>query len=286
MAELHNGDRCLNCGAELHGPFCAACGQRFVPANPTVSELAGDAWHELSGYDGRIASTIRGLLHPGRLTVEYLSGRRAMYLPPVRVYLIVSVLYFLVAAGAPNLETRSAGGVIGPGGVKVTLGTKDNPILSEQDRAELLKELDSAPWYVRPLLRAVAEDPEAFRARLFSIMPRVFFGMLPVFAAIVALFYRGRTFPTSLVFAVHIHAFSFVLFTLSEASKYSHMTSVAVPVGIAAAIGFAVYVLMALRAVFGGSWPATVVKAVGMGVVYLIASMPAFLIILYWASLT
>ena len=87
------------------------------------------------------------------------------HMRPVRVYLIVSVLYFVVAAGAPNLDTQSAGGVIGPGGVKVTLGTKDNPILSEQDRAELLKELDTAQWYIRPMLRAVVEDPAHRRRR-------------------------------------------------------------------------------------------------------------------------
>src|SRR5687767_4586455 len=55
--------------------------------------------------------------------------------------------------------------------------------------------------------------PEGFRQRLFTIMPRVFFALLPVFAAIVALFYRRRNFPTALVFAVHLHAFAFVAFT-------------------------------------------------------------------------
>lgn len=43
---------CLNCGAELSGPFCATCGQRAIPAYPTVKEMAGDAWHEMSGVDG------------------------------------------------------------------------------------------------------------------------------------------------------------------------------------------------------------------------------------------
>ena len=85
--------------------FCGACGQRSVPANPTVSELAGDAWQELSGYDGRIAATFRGLLHPGRLTLEYLQGRRARYLPPIRLYLIASVTYFLLAAAAPDRKS-------------------------------------------------------------------------------------------------------------------------------------------------------------------------------------
>ena len=48
---------CLNCGAELHGAFCSRCGQRVIPPYPTMRELVGDAWHELSGYDGRFMRT-------------------------------------------------------------------------------------------------------------------------------------------------------------------------------------------------------------------------------------
>jgi len=61
VTDLPDAGRCLNCGAPLHGTFCAACGQRAVPRHPTVRELGGDAWHELSGYGGRIMATIRGL---------------------------------------------------------------------------------------------------------------------------------------------------------------------------------------------------------------------------------
>ena len=99
MSELPGAGRCLNCGAPLYGSFCAECGQRDVPPHPTARELAGDAWQELSGYDGRIMATIRGLLRPGFLTREYVEGRRAGYLPPVRVgflYLLSSVPAFIV----------------------------------------------------------------------------------------------------------------------------------------------------------------------------------------------
>ena len=114
--------RCLNCEAELSGAFCAACGQRAVPPDPTVKELAGDAWQELTGYDGRIAATLRGLWHPGRLTIEYLRGHRAAYLPPVRVYLIASLVYFVIAAAAPPTPPRRAGAVSGPVGIRLGLG--------------------------------------------------------------------------------------------------------------------------------------------------------------------
>ena len=77
-----------------------------------MSELAGDAWQELSGYDGRIAATFRALLHPGRLTIDYLQGRRARYLPPVRLYLIASVVYFVLSAAAGLFVSPAPGPVL------------------------------------------------------------------------------------------------------------------------------------------------------------------------------
>jgi hypothetical protein len=271
--------RCLNCGAALHGAFCGECGQRSVPANPTVSELAGDAWQELSGYDGRILATFRGLLHPGRLTNEYLQGRRARYLPPVRLYLIASVIYFVIAAAVP--ESKASGIQIG-----VTQTGRDRgAILTEQDRAEMIKGAEDAPWFTRAMIRSAAADPEGFRARIFTLMPRVFFGLLPVFAGILALFYRGRRFPVSLVFAAHAHAAAFLIFAVSAIARLTRTESVEVTVALVCMAAFATYALMALRAVFGGSWPGTVAKAVAIGFLYLLASAPAFFILLIWAAL-
>src|SRR5437763_7136925 len=84
--------KCLNCGATLAGPFCAECGQRAIPPYPSVRDLMVDAFWELSGWDGRFASTVRALLRrPGLLTLEFLNGRRARYLSPVRLYLMASL---------------------------------------------------------------------------------------------------------------------------------------------------------------------------------------------------
>jgi hypothetical protein len=283
--------RCLNCGANLQGTFCAHCGQRSVPADPTMSELAGDALQELSGYDGRIAATGRALLHPGRLTIDYLQGRRARYLSPMRVYLTVSVIYFLLAASAPPVVSTRTGNVTTGGGLQMTTNDgvrvelNNGVPLTDDDRAELAKSLETAPWFVRGFLMAIAKDPAGLRGRLFTIMPRVFFGLLPVFAGIVALFYRRRRFATSLVFAVHLHAFAFLIFSVSEAAKFSRMPVVIGAVGVSVAIAFTWYVLTALRAVFGGRWPITIAKAAGIGFAYSLAAVPAFLIVLIWASL-
>lgn len=224
-------------------------------ANPTVMEVVGDAWQELSGYDGRIAATVRGLIEPGRLTVDYINGRRARYLSPVKLYITVSVIYFLIAAAAPKISTRTDGAVTGPAGLRIE-GVDDQDLTAEE------------------------------RADLQQQIARVFFGMLPVFAAVVALFYRGRRFPAALVFSVHLHAFAFVVLAVPELAKFTYSRPIAIVATVSGMLTLAVYFLRSLRAVFGGGWVATIVKAAAIGIVYLIASIPAFTIILIWASLT
>ncbi len=287
VRHLSDAGRCLNCDAPLHGGFCAECGQRAVPADPTVRELAGDAWQEFTGYDGRIMSTIRGLVRPGFLTRQYVDGRRAHYLPPVRIYLIVSVLYFVIAAAAPEDARTGQSTMSGPGGMRIGITNDGRAMgMSDEERAELLENADSAPWIIRPMIRSVAEDPQAFRSRMFTIMPRVFFGMLPVFAGVVALFYRACHFPTALVFAVHLHAFAFIAFAIAEASKFTGSPRLADAVSGVMAVIFGIYALRAFRNVFGGRWPVTIAKSVAIGFVYLLAALPAFMIIMLWASFT
>jgi len=242
-----------------------------------VSELAGDAWNELSGYDGRIVASFRNLMRPGQLTVDYLQGRRARYLPPVRLYLIASVVYFLVAATVPE----------GVGGLRIGVWNDrgETQQLSAEERAAIQAELAELPWPIRPMLESAVNDPEAFRARVIKILPRVFFGLLPVFAGIVWLFYRSMRFPAALVFAVHLHAFAFLTGAISEAAKFTGSSAVSLAVGVIVLVVVSIYALRAQHAVFGGTWPETVAKATAIGLLYMIAAMPAYAIALIWASL-
>jgi hypothetical protein len=284
MSTSVEGRRCLNCSAVLRGPFCASCGQRAVPPEPTVKELIGEAWQELSGYDGRIMATLRGLVRPGFLTREYVNGRRAHYLSPLKTYLTVSVVYFLIAAAVPQQAVARRTEAAAQDGVRISFTDRTGGDMTAEERAELLKQAEQAGWFMGPLLRSVAQDPEAMRQRIFTLMPRVFFALLPVFAGIVWLFYRRRTFPTALVFAVHVHALAFVVFAISEAAKLSGSTVLAAAVAATALVIFTGYTLQAIRVVFGGGWPMTILKSLAIGALYSLSALPAFFAMLLWAA--
>jgi hypothetical protein len=90
---------CRNCGAVLGGQYCAACGQRSRVRLISLWELTKEAVGNLTDLDSRIWLTLRPLLfRPGLLTREYLAGRRTRYIPPFRLYLILSVAFFVLTS--------------------------------------------------------------------------------------------------------------------------------------------------------------------------------------------
>ena len=97
--KLAGSAKCLNCGTVLKGPFCYFCGQpdrnfmRFFPA------LLRDLMEDLLDLDSRFMRTLKPLLFkPGRLTRDYMNGRRFRYAPPMRLYIFSSIVFFLLAA--------------------------------------------------------------------------------------------------------------------------------------------------------------------------------------------
>ena len=286
MGSGQTGEKCLNCGEPLRGPFCSTCGQRAIPAYPTLRELAGDAWQELSGYDGRVVRTFRSLMRrPGALTLEVLEGHRARYVSPVRVYLVASVIYFLVSAASPNVIKPPAP-VRSPGNFNVDLSNPEAAVggLTPEERAEIQKSIDGSPWWVRPVLQSAVADPAAFQRRLLQNLPRALFALVPVFAGILALFYRRRPFSQHLIFALHVHAVIFLSLTVREAADFTRSVAVVGIVGASVLVFQTVYVLRAFKAVYRERWGTIVLKSAGVGAIYGIACLVGLIVTIGIAS--
>jgi len=98
--------RCENCGNEVSQRYCGACGQRLDSPVHSLWEFSQHAAEDLTHADSRLWRTLAALMfRPGELTREFLAGRRARYLPPLRLYLVLSVAFFLWAGLAnPHLQ--------------------------------------------------------------------------------------------------------------------------------------------------------------------------------------
>jgi len=98
-------EACLNCGATLSGQYCGNCGQRARSRLISIWELLQEAFGDLFEIDSRLWRTLIPLaFRPGMLTRDYLQGRRARFMPPFRTYLVLSLLFFLVAFFDPREE--------------------------------------------------------------------------------------------------------------------------------------------------------------------------------------
>jgi hypothetical protein len=88
---------CANCGSELFGPHCYACGQPVKGMVRQLSSILADMADTILNIDSRIFRTLWPLLvKPGFLTNEYLAGRRVRYVTPFRLYFFLSVIAILV----------------------------------------------------------------------------------------------------------------------------------------------------------------------------------------------
>lgn len=88
-------EACANCNEPLLGHYCYECGQHARESARSLGTLFHDAWHVLTHVDGRFWQTLRRLaFSPGFLTNEYFAERRARYIPPFRLYLILSLVFF------------------------------------------------------------------------------------------------------------------------------------------------------------------------------------------------
>jgi hypothetical protein len=105
-----------------------------------------------------------------------------------------------------------------------------------------------------------------------------------VYAAILAVFYRGRPLSQHLTFALHLHTAVFVVLTLRELANFTGQLVIAAVAGASAMLVNAAYAILALKTVYGQSWPRTLLTGVGIALIYLVAGLGAIVAAIAWAA--
>lgn len=105
--KLREEKNCLNCGTEVTDRYCPHCGQENIINRPSFSYLFKEFFNSLVHFDGHFWTTIRVLLFkPGFLVNHYLEGKRKSFVPPVKLYIFVSLVAFLLP-GLPSGSDES-----------------------------------------------------------------------------------------------------------------------------------------------------------------------------------
>jgi hypothetical protein len=291
--------QCANCGAPVSGKYCSQCGQRLEHEIHSVLHFTREATEDLTHADSRLWSTIIALLFkPGFLTREFLDGRRVRYLPPLRLYLVLSVLFFLVIGsgqhdatvvrlktgnGTPSIE------VLPPGSVGGFAGKAGETAEQRQERLCNSEYHGPASAFILPMLQKACRKIVADRGRTVSEafmhnLPRAMFIFLPALALMMKVMYRRprHYYVEHLLFFVHNHAFVFLAFGLltlvtrfAPATMENGLTSIV-------QLYVAYYLFVSMRRVYGqGRW-LTFAKLVVLSLTYFIlAAMTLALTAMY-----
>jgi hypothetical protein len=266
---------CLNCGAALTGRYCANCSQAADVHVPSAKELLHDALEGITHSDSRLWRSLYLLwFKPGKLTQEFVAGRRASYLPPFRLYLILSILFFLIASAVNTSakfvrfdDTTSAAGVTEPECAKVN-ATEFQVTLFGRDWAPRIKHV----------CNEIARDNGSNLLHVaLATAPKAMFIFLPLIAFLhMLLYWRPRfRYAEHLLFFLHLQAYFYSAITLavlagragSAAPVLLRVSDILVPLLLWT---LPLYTVLAMRRVFGGGWTRTLLKASALFVVYMV----------------
>jgi hypothetical protein len=247
--------RCLNCGTPAPGNFCPECGQETAPPPGTVTAFLRRRMAAAVTREGRLWQTLsKLLLSPGAMTADYLRGRRASYVPPFRLYLVTSVLVFAAAQWfGLNLGLQFYGSHGIPIHRSTRLGVEqaDAPLTRLTPVRLIVEHLDT-PAVRRFAALSTQDRFEFLRARRAPYASSFVLFLVPLFALALDLFYRERRYAVHLVFGLHCQTF-LLLVLLAQAKLPPVLANVLSYWTLA-------YLAIALKRVYGGTWPGTLVR--------------------------
>lgn len=91
---------CLNCGTIVEERYCPHCGQENVEPHESFWQMVKHFLYDITHFDSKFFDSMKFLLlKPGFLPLEYIRGRRARYLNPVKKYVFTSAVFFIVFFG-------------------------------------------------------------------------------------------------------------------------------------------------------------------------------------------
>ena len=279
---------CLNCGSTIQGKFCSNCGQENLEIHESFGHMMNHAISDYFHFDHQFFNTLKPLLFkPGFLTNEYMAGRRVKYLHPVKMYIFISIVYFLLAF--QHKETQQ------PVNIKFNASTekqankqtnKANPDSTyEQYQATQLKlpqnKRDGAilHWGTKKAYayskKYGKNSLEVFQEQVQHNIPKSMFVLMPLFAlGLMIAFRKNKKFYVEhLIYSFHFHCFLFLFSSvviLIQLILPGSWTGLGSALAILEIVVVLVYFYKSLRAVYHRSAFRTITKMTGILLTYIV----------------
>ncbi|MEY4381156.1 MAG: hypothetical protein RJA92_536 [Bacteroidota bacterium] len=293
---------CLNCGTTVTGKYCQNCGQENIEVKETFFQIVYHFIEDITHFDGKLIKTLKYLItKPGFLTKEYVSGKRASYIHPIRMYLFISAIFFLfIFSGEQKLvdvNTKQSNSS------KIVFGDSTYGTLAAYDSAQSkLPKQKKDNWLTSKLIKQqiiinnkFGNDQNKILAALIDNFKhnfsKILYLSLPIFAFFLWILYkrnRSYYFADHMIFSIHLYCAYFIIifiFTLLDLVVKFFTPST----GILEFIYFVslfLYFYKAVRNFYGQSRKKTFVKFILINILNLFLFLFLFLVLIILSLFT
>lgn len=262
---------CENCATKLAGPFCSQCGQHDFEFHRSFWHVFLEGLESFLHFDSKLFRTVVTLLiRPGRLTADFNAGKRASQMPPLRLYIFVSLVFFFLLFLDQKAPARLFQSDLAPAAGKTGTPASAPDLIPREQQAKS----PYLQWVNTQAQRAA--EPQHQRElidRFMHALPKMLLFCLPLFALYTRVLFRkaGLVYLQHLVLALHFHTLIFLWAMLKDGWLF-----LAGFVGPDAAgfleavfnVWLLLYPFLMFRHLFAGSWLKTIVKTGLFGVAY------------------
>ena len=225
---LRQDRTCKNCRQVVDKRYCSNCGQENVETRQSFMHLITHFAEDFTHYDNAFWKTIKNLLfRPGRLTIEFISGKRQTYVPPVKLYIFISFLTFFLLSvlATPEDKRDDFIKINNSGGTENERLVPEYKSLREYDSVQVSKaENERISGFKKYFFRKLValddkytpdEVTQLLMQSVTNNLPKVLFLYLPMSALSLWLFHDKKRWFYFDHGIFTLHYFSFVLLTMS-----------------------------------------------------------------------
>lgn len=262
--------------------YCPECGQKNQEPRISLPHLIEEAFESILHFDSKTFITLKHLVfRPGYLSLKFNSGKRASYVSPFRLYIMISFIFFFllnVFSGGHNgnIEVdKKSQNKIKVGYNVLGISTKDLSGLTITQTDSLMKTKNISltnfnKWIIYQLHKIANSSAGEFSHSLMKNISYMMFILMPLFGFIIVRFYRKKMnfYIDGISMSIHFHSFIFLVFTVLIVLAKIFSFELFLLLGFIIA---PIYIFLMMKRYFNDGILLTLTKTIGINFFYLVS---------------
>ena len=233
MSHQHKTPVCTNCAYKFSraNNYCPICGQKNHELRIPLTHLLGEVLETTLHFDSKTIRTIKLLLlKPGFLSLEFNSGKRADYVPPIRLYVLISFMFFFLLSlltGGHKNEAQQTTHDEAPKGMSITYsGISSFELAGLSDKqvdslmaARNMEQTAINKFWISQIHKFANRSMAGFSHVFIKNISYMMFLLMPVLGAWIYIFNKNST----MVYRqknIHLNTTNYSFFWFKSCNKY------------------------------------------------------------------